>query len=386
VSAGALRGARVVLVFDSLELGGAERQGLLLAHHLAREDGATVQVWGFDRPGVLTAHCDALDIPWRVVPAPWPAGRAGKARTLLRLAWALRRAHADAILSYTMRPNVLCGLVWPLTGARCCVWNQRDAGVQRLGERIERRALARVPIVVSNSAPGRDFLARELGVPAGRVAVVPNGVEAAHPLEDRASWRRRLGLAESDFVACMVANFHALKDHRTLIRAWRHVVDHAPEIGARPVLLLAGHAWESTAPLTALVRELGLEDTVRFIGQVIDVAGLLEACDLAVLSSRCEGAPNAVLEAMAAGRPVAGTDNPGIRGVVGRAGAAHLAPPGDAEALAARIVELARDAALRARVGEANRRRAAAEFAPERMCRDMVAIVRRGLDRAAVRA
>ena len=70
MSGGALRGARVVLVFDSLELGGAERQGLLLAHHLAREDGAAVQVWGFDRPGALTAHCDALDIPWRVVPAP----------------------------------------------------------------------------------------------------------------------------------------------------------------------------------------------------------------------------------------------------------------------------------------------------------------------------
>jgi len=381
----ALRGKRVIFVFDSLEMGGAERQGLLLAAHLSREGGAAVQVWGFDRPGALIALCEALSIPWRVVPVSWPRGRAGKVRSLVRLIWALRRARPEAILPYTMRPNVLCALVWRLSGATCCVWNQRDAGVQRLGAAIERRAIARVPIIVSNSVPGRDFLARELGVPAQTVAVVPNGVELARPLEDRASWRHRLGLDPRAVVACMIANFHALKDHRTLIRAWRHVVDREAELGGRPVLLLAGHAWEPPALLASLAVALGIANAVRFVGQVIDVAGLLGACDLAVLSSRSEGSPNAVLEAMAAGLPVAGTDNAGIRDVVGPAGAPYLAPPGDAEALAERIVCLARDCGLRTRLGEANRRRAAGEFSPERMCRDMVAIVRRGLEGAAVR-
>jgi len=301
-------------------------------------------------------------------------------RSLTRLAWALRRARPDVILPYTMRPNVLCGLLWCLAGARLCVWNQRDAGLQRMGPRLERHAVARVPLFVANSLPARDFLVNELGLAADRVRLVSNGVELAPPLESRAGWRRRLGLGERDFAACMVANLHPFKDHATLLRAWRSVVDAEAGLGGRAVLLLAGKPFRPVAPLEALATDLGVAGHVRFLGQVIDVAGLLAACDVAVLSSPREGMPNAVLEAMASGRAVAGTDNPGMRGVVGPAGVRFLAPPGDAPALAERILWLARDPTLRARIGETHRRRVAAEFSPERMCREMAALLEDGLE------
>ena len=60
-------------------------------------------------------------------------GPDGQALLAIRLAWALRRARPDVILPYTMRPNVLCGVLRRLAGARFCVWNQRDAGLQRMG-------------------------------------------------------------------------------------------------------------------------------------------------------------------------------------------------------------------------------------------------------------
>lgn len=374
-----LRGARVVVVFETLELGGAERQGLLLARHLQRESGARVEVRGLQHPGALTRLCDELGIPWRLESCPWPSGRAGKLRSLARLAWALRRARPDVILPYTMRPNVLCGLLWRVAGARFCVWNQRDAGLQRMGPRLERRAVARVPLVVANSLPARDFLTGELGLAADRVRLVPNGVELAAPDEGRASWRARLGLGDRDFAACMVANLHPLKDHATLLRAWRDVIHAEAELGGRAVLLLAGAPLQPVANLKALASELGVAEHVHFLGQVLDVTGLLGACDVAVLSSPREGSPNAVLEAMASGRAVAGTDNPGIRHAVGPAGAPFLAPPGDAPALAEHILRLARDPALRAEVGEAHRRRIATEFPPGRMCRDMVDLLEQGL-------
>src|SRR2546426_8921983 len=89
--------------------------------------------------------------------------------------------------------------------------------------------------------------------------------------------------------------------------------------------------------MRALARELNLGRSVRFLGPVDDVPGLLSAVDLAVLSSTSEGCPNAVLECMASGLPVVATDIPGIRKAVGPSGYNYLAPPDDARSFAERI-------------------------------------------------
>jgi glycosyltransferase involved in cell wall biosynthesis len=86
---------------------------------------------------------------------------------------------------------------------------------------------------------------------------------------------------------------------------------------------------------------------VRFLGRIEDVSGLLAAVDVAVLSSRSEGMPNAVLEPMAAGLPVVATDIEGVREAVGPTGVAVLAPPGDHRALANALDRALTDEALR---------------------------------------
>ncbi|MBZ5640651.1 MAG: glycosyltransferase [Acidobacteriia bacterium] len=375
----ALRGRRVLFVLGHLELGGAERQAMLLACHLAGPVAARVEVWGMGRPGRVAAMCENAGIPCRAMSLPYAGGRARRWTALAAFALRLRRARFDAVLSYTMAPNVLCGAVIPWTGVKAFVWNQRDEGRGRLGRRLERLALRHTRDFVSNSRHGARFLSGTLGVDPARIRVVPNGVELSRIERDRRGWRESLGLDERAFAACMVSNLHRYKDHPTLLRAWRLALDRWPAPGGPGVLLLAGRLHEDSRGLLDLAEELRLGGSVRFLGEVDDIAGLLGAVDLGVFSSRFEGVPNGILECMAAGLAVAATDIPGIREAVGTDGAELLAPAGDVDALAGRILAAAGDPGLRARVGQANRRRASEEFSARGMCEAMTRVLAEAL-------
>jgi len=173
----------------------------------------------------------------------------------------------------------------------------------------------------------------------------------------------------------MVANLHTNKDHATLLKAWEIVSSALDQERRSAVLVLAGKQYGAYESLVALTRTLKLDHSVRFTGQVSDVAGLLSAVDIGVFSSRSEGCPNGVLECMAAGLPVAGTDIDGVREVVGDTGRSLLAPPGNADALAQIILKLAHDPDLCVKIGDQNRKRIAQEYDARRMCEDTVSIV-----------
>jgi glycosyltransferase involved in cell wall biosynthesis len=378
-----LAGIRLIIVLGPLELGGSERQALLFARYLASEQRADVQVWGtMGKPGRVAALCDEYGIPWRIVPHPWATGRVNRPKVLARFARLLRQARPDVILPYMEMPNLTCGLVWRLTGARLCVWNQRDDGIARIGTRYETLATRLTPRFIANSVHGADYLVKTLGVQPERVHVVHNGVELAPPEADRAAWRRRLGICNDCFAACMVANLTDYKDHVTLLHAWRLVVDCLKEEGRSAVLLLAGRFDTTHESLKALAFDLELGRGVRFLGQIKDVPGLLGASDAGVFCSNSEGSPNSVLESMAAGLAIAGTDIPAMREALSAENHALLAPAKDAASLAACILKLASDAEVRARLGAANRRRVEAEFSPRRMCVETLEVIAGGLREA----
>jgi glycosyltransferase involved in cell wall biosynthesis len=366
------RRARAIFLFDTLELGGAERQGLLLATHLRDHCEVEVEVWGLTgAAGQLARMCDdrglrwrAVGLAWRTRVAEWP----GNLLALHRLARDLRAARPDLILPYTYFSNVIAGLVWRRTGARVCVWNQRDAGLYLEGFDPWRSAATRlVSGFVANSQAGAAAVRALTGKP---VTLVPNGVELAAPRDDRATWRARLGVAQDGFVATMVANLHAHKDHATLLHAWRELVGGASP--PRAVLALAGRSEETGAAVRQLADELGIAPSVRFLGAIDDVSGLYAASDLYVHSSTSEGLPNAVLEAMAAGLPVVATDLPGIREAVGPGGLAQLVPPNAPARLAQQLARLFADPGLRGELGKSAARRIHDELSATRMCETMV--------------
>jgi glycosyltransferase involved in cell wall biosynthesis len=220
------------------------------------------------------------------------------------------------------------------------------------------------------------------GLARQKIHWLPNAVDLEPAQANRLTWRRRLGLDESQFVACMLGNLHANKDHATLLHAWREVIVREGRNGWPPVLLLAGR-WDNRAnSLCVLAQELELFQEVRFLGAVGDVSGLLAAADLAVFSSRREGCPNGVLEAMATGLPVVATDIPGTRDALGSDAGECLVPAGDSAAMANRILRLFSDPGLRTREGKKNALRVESEFAPDRSWRAMADLIGGTLQRS----
>jgi glycosyltransferase involved in cell wall biosynthesis len=366
---------RVVIVLGPLELGGSERQALLFARYL-KERRADVHVWGtMGVPGRLATLCDDYAIPWRIVSDPWVYGRDRRLKALKGFAAELRRARVDILLPYMEMPNLVCGIVWRFTGAKVCVWNQRDEGIARIRTRYERIAIRSTPRFISNSTHGAEHLIRDRGVSAARVKVIHNGVELSLPIDERTAWRQRLRLSDQTFAVVMVANLTQFKDHATLLRAWRIASDKLRAENRTAVLLLAGRKDEMYDGLIAQAKELGISDTVIFLGQISDVSGLLFSVDAGVFCSRSEGSPNSVLEYMAAGLPVTGTDIPAMRECLPLASRGLLAAVGDSQTLASHIVRLAADGNLRVQVGQLNRQRIETEFTPTRMCEETVSVI-----------
>src|SRR4029078_5171035 len=122
----------------------------------------------------------------------------------------------------------------------------------------------------------------------------------------------------------------------------------------------------TTAMLRQHASELDIEDNVVFTGQRSDIAGLLAACDVLALPSFYEPFGLVFAEAMAMKRPVVALTNGGTPEVVEHGKCGLLSPPGDVEALAANLLKLLGDPALRIQFGEYGRSRVEQHFTPQR--------------------
>jgi glycosyltransferase involved in cell wall biosynthesis len=370
-----LEGVRVQFVLPSLGLGGAERQAFLLARHLLQHERARVTMVGISRHAGMADQCEVIGLPYSFFDLHHGYRRIAYLTDVTRFITQLRRTRVQILLPYCMFQNILAGLTWRAGGARVCIWNQRDEGRDRLPRWIERVALPQCPRFISNSQHGAGFLTETLGVPPDRVRVIHNGIEMPPPRPRSQVWRTKLGVPPDAFAACMVANLHGMKDHATLIAAWRSVVDRLASARRAAHLLLAGAQVDAYERLLNQVHQLGLDGLVHFLGEVRDVAELLATVDLVVFSSNNEGVPNAVLEAMATGLAVVATDSPGIREAVGPAGAPWLARPSDPDDLARKVVTVALDPQLRSRLGHLARCRIVETFGIERMTSAMTDII-----------
>jgi glycosyltransferase involved in cell wall biosynthesis len=176
------------------------------------------------------------------------------------------------------------------------------------------------------------------------VWVIPNSVP-----------RLRGGAARLDVPVVMAAGrLVPAKDFGTLIRAFTWVAEAHPEWRLR---ICGGGPERKT--LAALVDELRLGDHVRLAGKVRDIEAEFEAASVFALSSRVEGLPLALLEAMAKGLAVVGFDAAaGACAVIEHGADGLLVPAGDERALARAICALIESPALRRRLGEAARRKA----------------------------
>jgi glycosyltransferase involved in cell wall biosynthesis len=203
----------------------------------------------------------------------------------------------------------------------------------RLYEQLQRRSLRRFDAVVAVSERMRDEL--ELRVDARRLHVIPNAFAGGAAVLSRTDARRTLGIPVEQFRLGWVGRLSNEKGPDVMIRALAATRDaHLSIIGD----------GVDRQRVEQLASELGVSERVTFHGVRQDASALLAAFDGVVLSSRSEGTPIVLLEAIAAGTPVIATSVGGIPGVV-QAEHALTVPPENPAALAAAIDALRADPA-----------------------------------------
>jgi glycosyltransferase involved in cell wall biosynthesis len=367
----------LVVIGTLAHMGGAERQALYLVEHLSRLQWCDVELLAFEDGTALRPTLAALGVRVHVHPYYFRWPKKHRAVALFNLARRLRFGiKPQALLPFVGIHSKTAAMVLPYSGARFCWWNQQDEGRDLTGTALERRILTQLSCINSNSEAGRDFLVTTYGLAPETVLVYNNGTPTPS-LNRKSTWRQDHGLDGQPIVS-MVANITSFKDHATLLRAWARMTRRP--ISIRPVLLLAGHLREqaTVASLKLLAFELGLSsDDVIFLGPVEDVESLIRDSDVLVHSSKTEGCPNAVCEAMALAKPVVATNIPGCRQALGTD--EWLAAPDDADALASLLLKLLDDAELRQSVGQENRKRIESNFTIEAMNRFFTRQIEAGL-------
>lgn len=252
---------------------------------------------------------------------------------LARAVLLARRIGAGVVQSHSYKPHVLALAVRAATGAPWIGhhhgWTAENDKV-RLYHRVDGLTMPRADRVVAVAESARDIVVRE-GVPAGRVVVIPNAVDAAdlRVTETRDEARAALGLPAGRAVACVVGRLSHEKGQDVALRALARVRD----AGADVVVAFAGDGPDREA-LVALARELSLGERVFFLGHQRRVGIVYRASDLLVMPSRSEAMPNALLEAMTVSLPVVATRVGGVPEVADDGAHALIVPPDDPTSLA----------------------------------------------------
>ncbi|CRK49506.1 Putative glycosyltransferase (fragment) [Rhodococcus sp. RD6.2] len=353
---------RVLFVVPDLRIGGAERHVTTLAPRMdsRRFEPAIVCI---GQEGKLFGTLVAAGVP--AIALHCTKRQAGRALWLL--IGQMHRWRPDVVIVRGYSAEVLGRVAARLTGVPCVVMWVHNIGdipprgrVRAWTDRVLGRWTDRYFGVAAAQLP---YLVADLRYPPERIRIIHNGVDVPSfaATSDRTA-ATELGVDASAPVVGTLAALRPEKDHVTLLRAARLVVDRIPAT----VFLIVGDG-PMRPRLEQLTTDLGLGPNVRFTGSRDDVARVLRAIDVFVLSSATvECLPIALLEAMAAGRPAVCTSVGGVPELVADGRTGHLVPTRDPEALAGQVVSLLTDPLTAKRMGGAARARAESLFGLDR--------------------
>jgi glycosyltransferase involved in cell wall biosynthesis len=336
---------RIALVVSSLGCGGAERVTTLIARELATRghrctiftlDGETADFHG------VPAGVERVRVASGGRSASLFAAVRNNVGGVVGLARALGRVRPDVVLAFGDTTNVKALLAAEPLRIPVVVSERVDPSTVAIGRawsRLRRLAYPRAAAVVVQTERVRPWAERITN--AARVEVIGNPVELDAPpaTEPRAQ----------EIVA--VGRLVAQKGFAVLLRAFSRLTAQFP--GWRLTILGEGPLRNE---LQSLARELGIADEVRLTGQVHDVRARLRRASVFVLSSRFEGFPNALLEAMAEGAAIVATDCPsGPREILRDCPDAILIPVDDEAALADALARMLADPERRSACGRSAR-------------------------------
>ncbi|MHC1713772.1 MAG: glycosyltransferase [Solidesulfovibrio sp.] len=360
---------RVLLLIDDLECGGAQQMVVSLGIELTRR-GFHCLVCALRPRGDLAQRLRqagvpvvTLDQPRPSIVTPWRFCRYVLfcLRSLRRI---IRREGIQVVhahLSDAEFLGTLAGRLCRVARTVLTVHSQRPLPPRHILDPrnslrvwLTRLLFNRTDAVVAVSEETAAILREVFGVAASRLRVIINGIDTAQAAtQPAAHFDAPLGWP----VLCAVGRLAAQKNHAVLIP----VLTRLKARGLDASLLLVGDGALRPA-LEAECAAANLKGRMLFLGQRDDVAAIIARSDIFMQPSFYEGTSLALLEAMAAGKPIVASDIPGNRDILRQGENALLCPPDSPDALAAAVCRLAEDPALATALGEAAKREAGKKY------------------------
>jgi glycosyltransferase involved in cell wall biosynthesis len=359
----------VIQVVTRLNVGGITQQVIVLAVELGRRGYVAEIAAGAPGPAEGDRRDAARAAGVRVHTLPHLSNRINPVRDVrafLQLVRLFVRDRPDVVHLYMLKARLLGGLAARATGVPVVVetlhgnvlqgyYGRAASAAIRIGERVAGRLL--VDRVIAVTSGQRDELLRFRVAPPERLVLQLPGMDVTpfRNLSDRkGALRRRLGVSEATLIVGTIGRLVPIKGLDVFLDAAARVADRSPrDLG----FVIAGDG-PLRQQLEAHRDRLGLGERCTFLGEISDIRGFYADCDLVVMSSRNEGAPIVLLEAMAAGKPVVATRVGGVPDMVEDGVSALLVPSDDSEALSAAIQQLVDDDGKRDRIAQAAWQRA----------------------------
>lgn len=370
---------KILRVITRLNIGGPSRQALTLTKAL-RPDYETILVAGRSAPyeGEMTE--EGVDVVH--VSLVRPISPRLDAQALMQLKRIVRRWQPDVIHTHQAKAGAIARLASSPRSKTVHTFHghvleEYFGGLARAAFLSAERLLARrTDVLVAVSQEIQDALL-DLGIGnRNQWRVIPLGFDLEPFLRIEGtdqSLRRRLGVTPEAPLVGVVGRLSPIKDHATLLQAMTRL---------EGVHLAVFGDGELHGELRREVAGLGLMDRVHFMGWWTDVASAMAGLDVVVLTSRNEGTPVSLIEALASGRPVVATDVGGVRSVVVDGVSGYVVPSRSPTAVADALRGLLSDPQKRSAMGAAGRAFVAKRFIQDRLVADTRALYSSLIDAA----
>ena len=361
---------KIFYLVDSLNVGGTETLAVELALRIPAA-GYDVTLGCLRAQGPLLQRLEGSPVAVREFRPEGGVDTPAGIYQLLRLSWFLKKERFEIVHTHDLWSNLLGVPAARLAGVRAIVSSRRDLAHFEWYRSKRRVWLRRIQnlggAVLTNATPIRDALIADDGFAPEKLHVIHNGVDIER-FQTTGNRRDHLlpGIGDGKIVV-LVGNMHTdVKGHPWLIAAAPEVIRDFPSTR----FVLAGDG-EQRADFEQQVEKLGIAQNFLFLGRRADIPEILSSCDIAVLPSRAEGLPNAVLEYMAAGLPAVVSRVGGNAELVEEGVTGLLVAPEDSSALSLALLKLLRDPALARRIAQSGHEFVVRNFSFQRLVREV---------------
>jgi glycosyltransferase involved in cell wall biosynthesis len=316
-------------------MGGSEALARQIAVGLNRNGSYDSVVYAVDHGGPMAEVLRNDGVPYRIF------SRTGRLdlKLIRRLTEQLRADKIQVVHTHHLCQLMYAGIAGRLARARVVHTEHEFYSLSGPRSRRLLRVLSGIAdTVTAVSEPVTEFLTTTVGIPARKLKTITSGVDVSRFSSAVPLRRSALGWRDDDIVIGCVARLEPEKSHELLLEAVREVRKRLPHTR----LLLMGDGGERER-LLAIAQALGLNGSIKFLGIRGDIPELLGTCNLVALASSREGLPIALLEAMAAGKPVVATRVGSVPELVKDGQTGVLVPPGDVDAMVSALHGLISD-------------------------------------------